>query len=156
MLEINESGYFATRNWIQDGPVYCILHCIHPGHTGSVCGTDLNLSVLSGAQRQQSVSKEGLELDGAAGGCDHMDHLHARCSGPTALHTLLSGITFVAQHIPGEEVMEVRMMKIFRDGWIRQTRRKQCQWCRESQHNSYLNRGFSMMCSLRLNASSWS
>ncbi len=126
-----------------------------------MCGTDLNLSVLRGAQRQQSVTKEGLELDGAAGGCDHMDHFHTRFSGPTALHTLLSGITFVAQHIPGEEVMEVRMMKILREGWIRQTRRKQCGWCREfgggeSQHISYLNRGFSMMCSLRLNVSSWS
>lgn len=43
-----------------------------------------------------------------------MDHLHTRCSGPTALHTLLPGITFVAQNIPGEEEMEVRLDKAHR------------------------------------------
>lgn len=81
----------------------CLLQPV-PGHIVTCeYGTDLNLSVLRGAQRQQSVTEEGLELHGAAGGCDHMDHLHTRCPGPTALHTLLPGITFVAQHVPGEE-----------------------------------------------------
>lgn len=36
-----------------------------------------------------------------------MDHLHTWCPEPTALHTLLPGIAFVAQHIP-REVVEVR------------------------------------------------
>lgn len=41
------------------------------------CGwTDLDLSFSRRAQRQQFGTEQGLELDGAAGGCDHVDHLY--------------------------------------------------------------------------------
>lgn len=66
-------------------------------------GANLNFSVCRGGNLQQSVSEEGLQLAGAAGGGDHVHHLHTRRPRPTTLHALLPGISFVAQHIPGGE-----------------------------------------------------
>lgn len=84
-----------------------------------------------------------------------MDHLHTGCSGPTALHTLLPCITFVAQHIPGEEGDGGHVDEDM-EGRLDKTERGNSGNGVESQHISYLSRGFSMMCSLRLNFSSWS
>ncbi len=86
----------------------------HSGKDLKVHRTNLDLSVFRGVERNQSVTEERLELDGTAGGCDHMHHLHTGRSQPTALHTLLPGIPFVAQNIPAEEVM--RMMKTLMEG----------------------------------------
>lgn len=85
----------VERSWDETENV-CTLDFTTP-----VCCTNLNFSIFCRAQRYKPVIKEWLEQKRVARSCNYMDHHHAWFPRPTALHTLLPGVSFISQHISG-------------------------------------------------------
>lgn len=95
----------VERSWDETENV-CTLDLTTP-----VCCTNLNFSIFCRAQRYKPVIKEWLEQKRVARSCNYMDHHHACFPRPTALHTLLPGISFVGQHISGISLNIINMQQ---------------------------------------------
>lgn len=92
--------------WKEVGMRHCTLDFTTPP-----CCTNLNFSIFCRAQRYKPVMKEWLEQKRVARSCNYMDHHHAWFPRPTALHTLLPGVSFVSQHISGMSLNKINMQQ---------------------------------------------